>query len=274
MTTYNQEELKKAEEAFPNLAEYKRAHLEARLAIYDEEFVLVITGADKDRDIPVITETGYNLLVNKGAITYLEPPRESQPMFTEEEKVRLIRDLRYLTADPKKGNRDVHNLRGVILNKLGWELATPQQTEHDTPPTKEQLLSKVPRLLTEDERKSIQYALQHCKDTNFMDYRLANTLNEILHGLTNQPPEPKKVPWGQLEHLRFALENGGVENCQINGVHIKQWPNIDEFSYCGIWYNDGGHFVNFTDITHVRGPDGVEVKCETEPPTEKEGQSE
>ena len=60
-----------------------------------------------------------------------QEPSQPQPSFTREETERLIRDLRYLTADPKMGSREVHKLRGVILNKLGWELCQPLPSRLD-----------------------------------------------------------------------------------------------------------------------------------------------
>jgi len=56
---------------------------------------------------------------------------QPEPSFTREEMERLIRDLRYLTADRFMGSREVHKLRGVILNKLGWELCQPRPSRLD-----------------------------------------------------------------------------------------------------------------------------------------------
>jgi len=116
-------------------------------------------------------------------------------------------------------------------------------------------LDKVPRLLTEQERHSIQQCLQHAFDTKLVNYNCVDTLAQRIKELTELPP---KQPWELSDFLGQLAEWGTME-----GV---------EYEVCGHWVNlnilekdrisNDKEYYYFSDITAIRLNNGEPVRCE------------
>ena len=219
MTTHNQEELKKAEEAFGDkLAELRKNFPNSRL---------IKSGSD------------YGLHIH----TFL-----NQTSLEENYYLMPSGELRRLT--------------------FGFDfLEEPKESE---PLTKEQLLAKVPRL--EDCVK------MYCKSSKINVFVLYNTkrgkclvtpvemdgiraISDIFYvAVTNLLPIPTKKPWELKDFLEQFAKWGAMEGVKVKGAREPEWLSVrgvesDRIKVTAI------HYLIFSNITHLQGPNGEEVEC-------------
>jgi hypothetical protein len=196
---YDNTRLAEAIKAFgeERLEEYKKVHLEARLAYYHEYRTMIsvcVVGVNDEGTLIAIDKYNSWRDIDKSELTYLEPPRPLRNGHTKEEILTA-----YLDGDADRVHKDSRTANEYYDATFPTATAPTEEIKEEpqlTPsdPVKPSATSPQPQpsftreeMLTEGERAYIQSALQDRFNSQHESYAYLSTICDKLDKFIFQP---------------------------------------------------------------------------------------